>query len=78
MPTSEFPNLDATMGLVGLHYQIPFNDWLYGGAGFHYAVTGDQGGLFTLGAELGVTKKIYKNLYFDGNIHFGGGGGYRV
>lgn len=77
MPTDKFPGLDGTMGLLGLHYQIPFNDWLYGGVAFHAAVTGDQGGLFTLGAELGVNKQVYKNLYFDANIHFGGGGGYR-
>ncbi|WCC45418.1 hypothetical protein PJW08_04750 [Tenacibaculum finnmarkense] len=38
---------------------------------------GDQGGLFTLGAELGVNKQLYKNLYVDANLHFGGGGGYR-
>lgn len=77
MPTDKFPNLKATMGLAGLHYLIPINDWLYGGAGFHFATTGDQGGLFTLGAELGINKKLYKNLYFDANFHFGGGGGYR-
>lgn len=78
MPTNEFPNLKPTMGLVGLHYQIPFNKWLYAGAGFHFAVTGDQGGLFTLGAELGVNQKIIDNIYFDANVHFGGGGGYRI
>ena len=77
MPTDAFPNLKPTMGLAGLHYQIPFNDWLYGGAGFHFAVTGDQGGLFTLGAEMGINKQVYKNLYVDANFHFGGGGGYR-
>ncbi len=77
MPTDEFPNLKSTMGLTGLHYQIPINDWLYGGAGFHFAVTGDQGGLFTLGAELGVNKQLYKNFYVDANFHIGGGGGYR-
>ena len=77
MPTDAFPNLKPTMGLAGLHYQIPINNWLYGGAGFHFAVTGDQGGLFTLGAEIGVNKQLYKNLYFDANFHFGGGGGYR-
>ena len=77
MPSDKFPDLKPTMGLTGLHYQIPINDWLYGGAGFHFAVTGDQGGLFTLGAELGVNKKLYKNLYIDANFHFGGGGGYR-
>jgi hypothetical protein len=77
MPMDKFPSLKSTMGLAGLHYQIPINDWLYGGAAFHFAVTGDQGGLFTLGAELGINKKLYKNIYVDANFHFGGGGGYR-
>lgn len=77
MPSDKFPNLKSTMGLAGVHYQIPINDWLYGGAGFHFAVTGDQGGLFTLGAELGINKQLYKNVYVDANFHFGGGGGYR-
>jgi len=70
-------NLEPTMGFVGLNYNIPLNDWLYTGAGFHTAITGDQGGLFTLGVNLGVKRKLYKNLYFDANVHFGGGGGYR-
>lgn len=69
--------LEPTMGFVGLNYNIPLNDWLYTGAGFHTAITGDQGGLFTLGVNLGVNLQIYKNLYFDANVHFGGGGGYR-
>lgn len=77
MPTGEFPKLKPTMGLAGLHYQIPLNDWLYAGAGMKFAVTGDQGGLFTLGAEIGVNKKLYHNIYVDANVHFGGGGGYR-
>lgn len=70
--------LEQKMGFIGLNYNIPLNDWLYTGAGFHGAITGDQGGLFTLGVNLGVNKQIYKNLYFDANIHFGGGGGYRT
>lgn len=69
--------LKPNMGFVGLNYNIPLNDWLYTGAGFHTAVTGDQGGLFTLGVNLGVNTKIYNNLFFDANIHFGGGGGFR-
>ena len=70
-------NLQPTMGFVGLNYNIPLYDWLYTGVGFHTAITGDQGGLFTLGVNLGVNTKIYKNIYFDANVHFGGGGGYR-
>ena len=70
-------NLHPTMGFVGLNYNFTLNDWLYAGAGFHTAITGDQGGLFTLGVTLGAQKQLYKNLYLDANIHFGGGGGYR-
>ncbi|WP_347174599.1 hypothetical protein [Polaribacter uvawellassae] len=70
-------DLEPTMGLVGINYNMPITDWLYTGAGFHGAITGDQGGLFTLGVNLGVNFPIYKNLYFDANVHFGGGGGYR-
>jgi hypothetical protein len=70
--------IKPTMGLVGLNYNLPINNWLYTGAGMHFAVTGDQGGLFTLGVTLGVNKKLYKNLYFDANMHFAGGGGYRM
>ena len=70
-------NLQPTMGFIGLNYNIPLNNWLYTGAGFHTAITGDQGGLFTLGVNLGVNFPIYKNLFFDANVHFGGGGGYR-
>ena len=77
MPTDFDQNLKPTMGLMGLHYQIPINNWLYGGIGMYGAVTGDQGGLFTLGVELGINKKIYNNIYLDANFHFGGGGGYR-
>jgi len=70
--------LKPNMGFVGLNYHIPLNNWLYTGAGFHTAVTGDQGGLFTLGINLGVNTRIYNNLFFDANIHFGGGGGFRT
>jgi hypothetical protein len=70
--------IKPTMGFVGLNYNIPINSWLYTGAGMHFAVTGDQGGLFTLGVNLGVNKQLYKHLYFDANVHFGGGGGYRT
>ena len=69
--------LKPTAGILGLNYNIALNDWLYTGAGFHAASIGDQGGLFTLGVNLGVNFPIYKNLYFDTNAHFGGGGGFR-
>lgn len=77
MPLHLFPTRRGDMGIIGLHYQASINKWLYGGVAMHFAVTGDQGGLFTLGAELGMQQKIYKNLFFDANFHFGGGGGFR-
>lgn len=70
-------DLKPKMGFLGLNYNIPLNGWLYTGAGFHAASIGDQGGLFTLGVNIGVNLPIYKNLYFDANLHFGGGGGFR-
>ena len=69
--------LEPILGFIGLNYNIPLNDWLYTGVGFHTAITGDQGGLFTLGVNLGVNLPVYKNIYFDANMHFGGGGGFR-
>lgn len=77
MPSDAFPQLKSTMGLLGVHYQIPINTWLYGGVGMHAALKGDQGGLFTLGVELGIKKQLFKNIFGDANVHFGGGGGYR-
>jgi hypothetical protein len=50
--------LKPTMGFIGLNYNFPLNNWLYTGAGFHTAITGDQGGLFTLGINLGINKKF--------------------
>ena len=77
MPTDFDPSLKTTMGMMGLHYKLPINNWLYGSVGMYAAITGDQGGLFTLGAALGIQKKIHNNFYLDANFHFGGGGGYR-
>ncbi|MFY0604851.1 MAG: hypothetical protein JXQ93_13005 [Flavobacteriaceae bacterium] len=78
MPVGQirFP-LESKMGMTSLHYLISLNDWLYTGVGMKAAAFGDQGGLFTLGVDLGVNKKIYQNLYLDANVHFGGGGGFR-
>lgn len=77
MPTDFDPNLKATMGLLGAHYQVPITSKIYGSVGMHAALTGDQGGLFTLGVALGIKQPIYKNISLDANFHFGGGGGYR-
>ena len=62
MPTDQVSyDLAPKMSLMGLHYNIPITKGLYAGAGMHAAITGDQGGLFTLGILLGTNQKIYKN-----------------
>lgn len=68
---------EIPMGIVGFHYDFSVSKYFYTGVAIYSAVKGDQGGLFTLGAELGFQHRIYKNLYFDTDFHFGGGGGYR-
>ena len=77
MPTDFDTNLKPTMGLFGLHYQVPINNWLYGGIGMYAAITGDQGGLFVLDVAVGINTKIYNNLFIDANFHVGRDGGYR-
>lgn len=72
MPEGEIP-----MGITGLHYDFDFSSHFYGGVGMYAAIIGDQGGLFTLGAEIGFQQKLFRNIYFDTDFHFGGGGGYR-
>ena len=68
---------EIPMGVLGIHYDFTLNKNFYAGVGMFSAMQGDQGGLFTLGAELGFQQQLYKNLYFDTDFHFGGGGGYR-
>lgn len=68
---------EIPMSVLGLHYDFTLNKHFYAGVGMFAAVKGDQGGLFTLGAEIGFQQKLYRNLYFDTDFHFGGGGGYR-
>ena len=70
--TEELP-----MGVLGLHYDFKLNKNFYAGLGMFAAVKGAEGGLFTLGAELGFQQKLYKKIYLDTDLHFGGGGGYR-
>lgn len=75
----QITNADGSdMHLAGLHYTIPFTKNFYGGINTHAALFGDQGGLFTVGYELGFNYKLFSNTYFDANIDFGGGGGYRL
>lgn len=66
---------EANMDFTGIHYNTMLNDWSYAGLGFYGAVGGIRGGFFTLGVNAGIKTNIYKNLFIDTGLHFGGGGG---
>lgn len=74
MPETTIPN-EANMGFTGIHYNLKMNDWSYAGVAIYGSATGQRGGFFTLGANLGIQKKFSKNFFIDSGIHFGGGGG---
>lgn len=74
MPDTTIPD-EANMGFTGIHYNLKMNDWSYAGVAIYGSVTGQRGGFFTLGANLGIQKNIFKNFFVDSGIHFGGGGG---
>jgi hypothetical protein len=63
------------MGLLGGHLDIKLNNYFYSGVGIYGSLIGEKGGLFTLGADLGMNHNIYKNLKYDFGIHLAGGGG---
>jgi hypothetical protein len=65
---------EPNMGLVGAHYLIDLNEYIYGGIGMYGATTGERGGLFTLGANIG-TKLNFYYFILDFGLHLGGGGG---
>ena len=69
------PEGEADMGLAGIHYNLLLNNWIYAGVGMYTAVSGTRGGLFTLGVNLGINRSVYKNIFVDTGIYFGGGGG---
>ncbi|WP_226789180.1 hypothetical protein [Polaribacter reichenbachii] len=74
MPETSIPN-EANMGFTGIHYNLMLNNWAYAGTGIYGAVSGERGGFFTLGVNLGVKKYFSDAFYIDSGFHFGGGGG---
>lgn len=63
------------MGLLGLNYFADITPYIYGGIGAYGAVTGTQGGLFTLGVAGGVHHEFYPHWWGDAGLFAGGGGG---
>lgn len=75
MPLDSLDVREANMGLTGIHYNLWISKSFYAGAGFYGSVSGIRGGLFTLGLNAGIKKKLSNHLFVDAGIHFGGGGG---
>ncbi|MBS1765870.1 MAG: hypothetical protein JST05_00495 [Acidobacteria bacterium] len=72
IPVQGGPSLD----LMGFHYLKPLNGWLYLGVGGHAPVLkGDYGGFMAFDATLHIQKKLAGNLFADGGLSVGGGGG---
>ena len=67
---------DQPLDLLGFHYLKPLNGWLYLGAGGHAPlVKGSYGGFMAFDATVHAQKKIAGNLFVDGGLSLGGGGG---
>jgi len=66
---------ERKMGLLGINYLVDLQKWLYAGVAGYGAVVGERGGLFTLGLETGIKIAIFPDIFIDGGIYAGGGGG---
>lgn len=53
---------EKSMGLMGAHYLIKVNDYLNLGGGFLGGITGQRGGLFTLGLDGNLSLPLSKTL----------------
>ncbi len=66
---------DEAMGLLGGNYLLHFSERFYGGLGAYGALTGERGGFFTGGFELGYQAPLSRHLALDIGGFVGGGGG---
>lgn len=68
------PN-DQFMGIIGTTYLIDIGHGIYIGPAVYGAVTGGQGGFFTVGGELAWHYPLFSKLELQTGIYAGGGGG---
>ncbi|WP_297439892.1 hypothetical protein [Sulfurimonas sp.] len=67
---------NKSIDLLGTHYLQQINEWLYFGFGMHAPlVKGDYGGFMTLDATLHLQRKIIGDIFINGGLSLGGGGG---
>ncbi len=71
----KMPATIQNMGLLGINYFTDITPNLYAGVGSYGALTGTQGGLFTLGLGGGIHQNLMDHLSADAGLYIGGGGG---
>jgi len=69
------PDTDVPMGFLGLYYLVDITSWFNAGMVSYSAISGNQGGLFTLGLISSTRLPISQKLMLDAGLSFGGGGG---
>lgn len=63
------------MGLLGATYLVETLPQLSLGASVYGAISGDRGGLFTLGVEAAWEQPLWRALSLEAGLYVGGGGG---
>ena len=66
---------NAHMGIIGTTYLVEVGHGIYLGPAVYGAVTGKQGGFFTVGGELAWHYPLFQKLELQMGIYAGGGGG---
>lgn len=70
------PNGGPDIDLAGAHLLNRMNDWLYLGFGAYAPlVKGEYGGFMAVDVTGHVQRKVFGNLFVDGGLSLGGGGG---
>ncbi|MGB5965632.1 MAG: hypothetical protein WBG65_08860 [Sulfurimonadaceae bacterium] len=63
------------MGFLGINYLLTNEMGFYYGLGVYGSITGERGGFFTGGLELGYQHNLFKTILLDVGLFGGGGGG---
>ncbi|MCP5073110.1 MAG: hypothetical protein GY947_07425 [Rhodobacteraceae bacterium] len=67
---------NESIDLLGYHILTPINDWLSIGLGSYAPfLKGEFGGFMAFGGLVNARRKIAGNLFVNGGLSFGGGGG---
>ena len=71
----KMPDKDGSMGLIGFYYLAKVSPFINGGIVGYSAISGNQGGLFVLGIEGNIYRRLISKLLINYGLFVGGGGG---